>query len=317
MSQLILAPLEGCMDWSVRELLSEIGGFDRCVTEFVRVTDSPLPARSFYRLSPELHRGGKTRHGTPVRVQLLGSNPVMLAESAQLALSLGSPGIDFNLGCPSKTVNGSGGGAALLKTPDVIARCVTALAQAIPDDKTFSVKIRLGYDNPDDVFHLVSTIADAGADELVIHARTKKDGYKAEAIKWDYIRRAAERVKLPIIANGEVWSKEDYIACQKITGCETIMIGRGAMSLPNIGYTIKEDHPPMAWPDILALLIRYADYDDEKQWYPGRCKQWLKYLRRQYPEQAPSLFKLISRITSTPVLIDILKQHEEIALNAE
>ena len=105
--KIVLAPMEGVVDHLMRDMLTRIGGFDLCITEFIRVVDQKLPKRVFTRLCPELLNGGKTPAGTPVRVQLLGQEPNWLAENAVRAVELGSPGVDLNFGCPAKTVNKS------------------------------------------------------------------------------------------------------------------------------------------------------------------------------------------------------------------
>ena len=105
--RIFLAPMEGVVDYTMRDMLTRLGGFDRCVTEFVRITEQKLPARVFYRYCPELHTGGKTPAGTPVYVQLLGGDPDYMALNARTAERVGAPGIDLNFGCPAKTVNRS------------------------------------------------------------------------------------------------------------------------------------------------------------------------------------------------------------------
>ena len=118
--RLILAPMEGVVDAVMRDQLTRLGGYERCVTEFVRVSQTLLPKRVFIRYSPELQQGGVTASGTPVFLQLLGSDPELMAANAERAAQLGAPGIDLNFGCPAKTVNRSQGGAALLRSPDLI-----------------------------------------------------------------------------------------------------------------------------------------------------------------------------------------------------
>src|SRR5699024_12877727 len=118
--RLILAPMQGVLDPFMRQLLTSCNNYDLCVSEFVRVVDQLLLKEVFYLLCPELYQQGYTDSGTPVRVQLLGQHPQWLAENANLAIELGSHGIDLNCGCPSKTVNGSCGGASLLKQPELI-----------------------------------------------------------------------------------------------------------------------------------------------------------------------------------------------------
>ena len=115
--RLILAPMEGVVDYTMRDLLTRIGGYDRCVTEFVRVSREKLPPRVFYRACPELLTDCCTPVGVPIYVQLLGGCPSSMARNAQVAARLGARGIDLNFGCPSKVVNHHDGGSALLREP--------------------------------------------------------------------------------------------------------------------------------------------------------------------------------------------------------
>ena len=127
-----LAPMEGLLDHGLRDTLTRVGGIDLCVSEFIRVTDTVLPARAFTRVVPELRHGSRTAAGVPVRVQLLGSDPVCLAENAQALATLAPAGIDLNFGCPAKVVNRHGGGASLLQDPELLHRIVRAVRQAVP-----------------------------------------------------------------------------------------------------------------------------------------------------------------------------------------
>ncbi|MEO6321507.1 MAG: tRNA-dihydrouridine synthase, partial [Polaromonas sp.] len=105
---ILLAPIEGLLDFVLRDILTRVGGIDRCVSEFIRITDQLLPERVFTRIVPELLSGGRTLAGVPVRAQLLGSDPVCLAENAARLAELGPAGIDLNFGCPAKIVNRHG-----------------------------------------------------------------------------------------------------------------------------------------------------------------------------------------------------------------
>ena len=107
---ILLAPMEGLLDASLRDVLTRLGGIDRCVSEFIRITDRLLPERVFRRLMPELANASRTPSGVPVRAQLLGSDPACLADNAALLATLGPEGIDLNFGCPAKTVNRHRGG---------------------------------------------------------------------------------------------------------------------------------------------------------------------------------------------------------------
>src|SRR5574343_2083948 len=136
--------MEGLLDFVLRDILTRVGGVERCVSEFIRVTDMLLPERALLRTVPELAHGARTLAGVPVWAQLLGSDPQCLAENAARLAAMGSPGIDLNFGCPAKVVNRHGGGAALLEDPDLIGRIVEAVRRAVPADMPVSAKMRLG-----------------------------------------------------------------------------------------------------------------------------------------------------------------------------
>ena len=150
------------MDSIMRAMLTGMGGYDRCVTEFVRVSQTVLPARVFHRLCPELLEGGRTPSGTPVFVQLLGSDAPLMARNARAAVGLGAPGIDLNFGCPAKTVNKSRGGAVLLKTPETLRGVCSAVRDAVPPSIPVTAKIRLGFDDDSHFMDIVAA-ALAGA----------------------------------------------------------------------------------------------------------------------------------------------------------
>ena len=223
--RLILAPMEGVMDHDMRDLLTGINTFDLCVTEFVRVTDTLLPNRVFYRTCPELLQGAKTSNDTPVRLQLLGSHPEYMALNAQRAVKLGSPGVDINFGCPSKTVNKNRGGAILLREPDQLFNIVRAVRDAVPAELPVTAKIRLGYEDKSLFLENARAVEQAGASELAVHARTKAEGYRPPA-HWEYIGKIRENLRIPVIANGEIWNHEDARRCMDASGCSDLMVGR-------------------------------------------------------------------------------------------
>ena len=134
MTQLLLAPMEGLLDHTLRDILTRVGGIDRCVSEFIRVTGTLLPDRAFLRIVPELRHGGRTPAGVPVRAQLMGSDPVCLAENAAKLAALGPAGIDLNFGCPAKVVNRHGGGAALLVDPYDEEAIASGIVRAVTDE---------------------------------------------------------------------------------------------------------------------------------------------------------------------------------------
>jgi tRNA-dihydrouridine synthase C len=184
--KLILAPMEGLLDFTLRDILTRVGGVDRCVSEFIRITDQLLPARVFTRIVPELLSGSRTPAGVPVRPQLLGSDPSCLAENAALLATLGPAGIDLNFGCPAKTVNQHRGGAVLLDEPELVGRIVAAVRRAVPATMPVSAKMRLGNRCDGPALDCARAIDEAGADELVVHARTRVQGYRPPAY-WERI----------------------------------------------------------------------------------------------------------------------------------
>lgn len=308
--QVILAPMEGVVDHLMRDMLTQVGGFDLCVTEFIRVVDQLYPRRVFHRFCPELVNGGFTPSGVPVRVQLLGQEPNWLAENANRAIELGSHGVDLNFGCPAKTVNKSKGGAILLREPQALFDIVSAVRQRVAQPHTVSAKMRLGFEDKSLAIENANAIAEAGADMLVIHARTKVEGYKPPAY-WDWIARIKEQVNIPIVANGEIWSHQDAINCQQQSDCENIMLGRGALALPNLANVVRGQALPMPWNEVQGLLIAYSGYEiygDKGRYYPNRIKQWLGYLRRQYA-QAELLFQRIRSLTSAEDIVLVLKNN--------
>ncbi|MCW8328305.1 tRNA dihydrouridine(16) synthase DusC [Photobacterium sp. SDRW27] len=307
--RVILGPMEGVLDHLMREMLTEINDYDLCVTEFVRVIDQLLPSSVFYRLCPELRQGGKTASGTPVRVQLLGQDPNWLAENAYRAVHLGSAGVDINFGCPAKAVNKSRGGAVLLQEPELMYRIVKAVREATDPRKPVTAKVRLGWDDPERCFEIADAVVQAGGDEIAIHARTKVDGYKAETIKWDYIRQIKEKTSIPIIANGEVWNYQDGQDCLNTTQVDALMVCRGALNLPNLCNVVKRNEAHMNWEEVLALLLRYSQYEikgDKGLYYPNRVKQWFAYLRHEYPE-AKELFADIRRLNKAAPIVEVLQ----------
>jgi tRNA-dihydrouridine synthase C len=290
--------MEGVMDHTMRDLFTRIGGYDRCVTEFVRVTREVLPPRVFYRTCPELLTGGKTPAGTPVYVQLLGGIPECMADNAQVLETLAPQGIDLNFGCPSKLVNNSDGGSILLREPQRVHNIVKAVRQAVSPHIPVTAKIRLGFDDSSLFEDIVAGVQDAGATELCIHARTKQHGYKPPAY-WAEIGKVKPRLTIPVIANGEIWSAENALQAQADSGCQDLMLGRSALSFPDLARVIKaqqsgETYTPLMWAEILPLVQeyagRFAGHPDIR--VSGYIKQWFTYLRRQYPE-AETLFQHI------------------------
>lgn len=301
--RLILAPMEGLADHSLRDILTRLGGIDLCVAEFVRVTNHLLTEKVLLRTVPELDNGGYTRAGVPVRVQLLGSDPVCLAENAAFIASLGAPGIDLNFGCPAPTVNRHGGGAVLLQFPEQIHAIVAATRRAVPKHIPVTAKMRLGLDDTKLTLDCARAIEAGGADEITVHARTRADCYRPPA-RWEWVAHIREAVKIPVVANGEVWTPEDSEKIRRISGCTDVMVGRGAIIRPDLMRRIKTGDAAMTWPELLPWVIDYYDQlcaRMEPKHAPGRLKQWLGMMRAAYPE-AETLYRTL-RAERDPVAV--------------
>ena len=301
--KLILAPMEGLLDFTLRDILTRVGGVDRCVSEFIRITDQLLPPRVFTRIVPELRHGSRTPAGVPVRPQLLGSDPSCMADNAALLATLGPAGIDLNFGCPAKVVNRHGGGAALLQEPELVHRIVREVRRAVPTDMPVSAKMRLGFHDDAQAEDCARAIAEGGADELVVHARTKADGYRPPAY-WEQIPliRAAVGPQIRIIANGEIWTVQDALRCREQSGCTDLMLGRGSVADPGLALAIRAavvhgvpaadsvapiQPAAVPWAALLPHMQQFWDWVCQRlnpNQRAGRLKQWLNLLRRRYPE---------------------------------
>jgi len=312
MSRLFLAPMEGLADYVLRDVLTSTGGYDGCVSEFVRVTGSLLPARVYERDCPEILAGGFTPCGTPMVIQLLGSDPEWLARNASFAATLSPHGIDLNFGCPAKVVNRHGGGAMLLATPEVLHRIVAAVRAAVPADISVTAKMRLGVSDTSLAVACATALAEGGAEALVVHARTRDDGYRPPA-HWEWIARIAAAVNVPVIANGEVWTVADWARCRAVSGCADVMIGRGAVSDPfltqRIRGTMPETPTPEEWPLVvrhIAVYLKKLRARVDCLHEHGRVKLWLSYLRRTWP-QAVELHAAIRHLQGAQEVLEALR----------
>lgn len=298
--RVMLAPMEGVVDASMREILTSIGGIDLCVTEFIRVTDRVLPVHEFHKDCPELLNGDHTAAGVPVLVQLLGGVPVALGENAARAVELGACGIDLNFGCPAKTVNRHDGGATLLKNPSRIFDVVSEVRRAVGDQVPVSAKVRLGFSDKEFHLDIARAAFDAGAAWLTVHARTRDEGYRPPA-HWEFIGRMREVVgSMPVIANGEMWTLDDVARARRESGCRHVMLGRGLLADPFLARELKGGARG-TWTEAFSWFSRYVEMGLREQrgtsYASARAKQWLKSLARRFPEAARA-FDEIKRLDS-------------------
>ena len=286
---LILAPMDGLTDAPMRAVQGKTGAFTFAVSEFLRVSAEVPPLKVFHREIPELLDGAVTKTGLPIQVQLLGGDPERMAAAAVVAYEAGARAIDINFGCPAPTVNRHDGGATLLKHPARIRDVVAAIRAALPREIPVSAKLRLGWDSIDSIYVNAEMAAEGGAAWLTIHGRTRAEGYRPPA-HWNPIGVVRERLGIPVVANGDIWSLEAFRRCRDETGCEHFMLGRGALANPQLSHQIAYElgitarKPEIVskeefdWIPYLQSLADYTDLFNGPSAAHSLCriKQWLK-----------------------------------------
>jgi tRNA-dihydrouridine synthase C len=275
---LILAPMEGVTDAPMRAVQGGCGAFTFAVSEFLRVSQTVPPRHVFLDHVPELLTGARTPTGMPVAVQLLGGDAGRMAEAAVRAHELGAPAIDINFGCPAPTVNRHDGGATLLRYPKRIREIVAAIRAAVPALVPVSAKLRLGWDGISAIDENATMAAEGGASWITIHGRTRVAGY-APPIHWAPIGRVRERLGIPVVANGDIWTLEGFRCCREETGCRHFMLGRGALADPRLARGIATElgllpTEPVNVVPTTEWSERYNRSHADK--HVGRLKQWLK-----------------------------------------
>lgn len=253
-NNIILAPISGVTDYPFRRLAIENG----CGLTFT------------WMLSAEglLHKGYSflkiERDEHPISVQLFGQDPDVLAEASILAETFGADGIDLNMGCPVKKVIDSGAGVELMRHPQNVRRILEKLRQAVKGFLT--IKIRSGWDRDSiNAIEIARIAEDSGVDGVTIHPRTKVQGFSGKA-DWDMIREVKKTIHIPVIGNGDVRSPMLVQKMLEETGCDGVMIGRGALGNPWI-FNLKS--PPSGteerWRMIFHHYLILKNYYDKKK----------------------------------------------------
>lgn len=313
---LVLAPMEGVTDAPMRALLTRLGGFSHCVSEFIRISHEVLPDKVFYRHVPELEKDCRTPSGVPVQIQLLGGDPEKLAHTAQQVVRLGATAVDINFGCPAPTVNRHDGGATLLKYPDRIEKIVSAVREACPKFVSVSAKLRLGWEKMDDIYENAKRVENGGADWMTIHARTRVQGYSPPA-HWHYVAETMKQVSIPVIVNGDIYSMETFEACFKLTQAKHYMLGRGALSEPGLARAIANRlgipmEEGIFWGDDahkwISLLEEFhtlnKPYGGSSGYSVRRIKQWINLASKRKPIP---WFKDIAKSQSVDEIFEVLR----------
>ncbi|MCZ7569496.1 MAG: tRNA dihydrouridine synthase DusB [Ardenticatenaceae bacterium] len=245
---LILAPMDGYSDMPFRLICREMGSA-MSYTEFVNVDE--LQSRKWPEKTARKLIFDPSEQ--PMTFQIYGSDEDRLVETAERMLELGPSILDLNMGCSVKSIAGRGAGAGLLSTPDKIGRIFRRLTAALPVPVTG--KIRLGWDDQNRNFLDVARILeDNGAALIAVHGRTKEQRYKGSA-DWDAIAAIKQAVNVPVIGNGDVTIVDDIARIKAHTGCDGVMIARGAIGNPWI-FARKEPHQ-VTFKEKAALVRRH------------------------------------------------------------
>ena len=226
-----LAPMAGVADRAMRELCMEFGA-GYCVSEMVSSKGIAYNSKK----SAELMEISDTER--PCAVQIFGTEPDTMADAARFALRYRPEVIDINMGCPAPKIAGSGSGAALMRDPALCGRIVQAVSRAV--DIPVTVKIRAGFDKD----HLnaveVAKIAEQnGAQAVIVHGRTKEQFY-APPVDYDIIREVKKALSIPVIGNGDIVGAKSAQFVMEYTGCDYLMVGRGALGNPWVFREINE-----------------------------------------------------------------------------
>lgn len=275
-----LAPMAGITDSPVRRLAKRFGA-DLVFSEMV-------PAKGLYmvkRKSALTRMMRYVRHEPdekPICVQLFGHEPETFTKAAKMVLDAGADCIDINAGCPVKKVVNSGSGAKLMQDPDLLARIVQAARAA--GDFPLTVKIRLGWDERERNFlEVAKTVADAGADAITLHGRTRAQMFKGKA-DWSAIAELVDELDVPVIGNGDVCSGSDAVEMIRQTECNGIMIGRGANGRPWIFEQVRaalEGRPVPKTPEperIFQIFQSHLEMLEEEKGTKNALKQIRKHL---------------------------------------
>ena len=317
MPKLILAPMQGLTDAPMRDLLTRIGGYDECVSEFVRITHTVHSRVTWLRHVPEIARQNRTPSGIPCTTQLLGSDADMMAKNALEAVRLGVQTIDLNFGCPAPTVNKHQGGAILLREPERIRRIVSTVRQRLPENIPLTAKMRLGYEDSSRALECAQAIAQGGASRLAVHARTKIEGYRPPA-HWEQIAPIRQALSIPVIANGDVFSLADYLAIRRTSGCQHVMLGRGAVITPDLARQIQRHNQglppqPAGFADYLVWIRRFfqlcREHAGDTPYPASRLKQWLGMMKTAHP-QAAHLFTQLRPLTCLQQIEQLLDNYQ-------
>ncbi|PWH18545.1 MAG: tRNA dihydrouridine synthase DusB [Anaerolineae bacterium] len=232
----ILAPMDGYSDWPFRSICRALGSA-MSYTEFVKAEDI---VKNFRRVRAKLTYEECER---PVVFQIYGDEPSTLLEAARIVQDLGPDIIDINMGCPAKSIAHRGCGVGLMRTPHKVGQIFGLLTTHLRVPVTG--KMRLGWDDCLNYKEIAKIAEENGAALIAIHGRTKQQGYSGQA-NWQAIAEVKALVKIPVIGNGDVRQVQDIQRMKEMTGCDAVMIGRGAIANPWIFAGLNRAEVPPA-----------------------------------------------------------------------
>ncbi len=303
----ILAPMEDVTDRAFRQLCKRHGA-DIVYTEFIS-------AEALRRgVEKSLRKLKVDEMERPFAIQIFGSTLESMVEAAVIAEEYGPDYLDIYFGCPTKKVAGKGAGAALLREPEKMAAISEAVVKAVSIPVT--AKTRIGWDMESiNILDILPRLEDAGIQALALHGRTRSQMYKGKA-DWNWIRQAKEQARIPLIANGDIWSPEDALAMFAETGADGVMIGRGSIGNPFIFEAAKEllkTGKPMALPDFRARIEVAIEHLKLSVQFKGE-KYGVLEMRRHYATYLKAL-PMVSRARNKLVREDGWEQVVEILLD--
>jgi nifR3 family TIM-barrel protein len=221
---LVLAPMAGVTDQDFRLIVRRIGGVGLVTMEFISSKGLVEHDKRILRL---LHFVEEER---PLSIQIYGSDPATMAEAARVVESMGTDVCDINMGCPANKILKGCSGAGLMNDLDLAESIIREVRSAIRIPLT--VKFRLGvHDGRRNYLELGRICQHHGVDAVALHARTAKQMFRGEAT-WDDIARLKDALSIPVLGNGDVWSAEDALRMLRETGCDGVLVGRGATRNP-------------------------------------------------------------------------------------
>lgn len=309
---LMFAPMEGVTDEYYRNVIHELfPEWDTHTCDFLRVpSTNPYPIKHIKKHYGESILSSEALKNKTI-YQILTSPGAYTAETVQSIAELGIPWIDLNLGCPSKTVCKNKGGSYLLSELAELQKIIKTIRENF--QKTFTCKIRVGYQDDSNFTDILKLLEDEGVDGIIVHARTRNELYKGIA-KWEYIKQAVETVNIPVIGNGDIWTTEDIDKHFEITGCHAIMLARSALKTPWLATLYKNgqlDTPSSRMDYIISYFERFYEETQKQNLVEAsrikRLKSVSRYIFDDLPD--PTMIKkrfLLSK--SFEEQMDILKQ---------